>query len=84
VPALVPGRVREQHLLPYPLAVSHFRLSIFVPHPGVMEQKVEITIRTETVSDSPSAPSPRLESVINLVAAILSLIAATLGLIAAL
>jgi hypothetical protein len=49
-----------------------------------MKQKVEITIRIETVSDSTSAPLPSPESVINLVAAILSLIATILGLIAVL
>jgi hypothetical protein len=49
-----------------------------------MEQKVEITIRIETVSNSPSAPSPGRESVIDLVVAILFLITAILSLIAAL
>lgn len=80
------GRVREQHLLPtcWLFPVPGFR---FLFHNQVwfkMERKIEIEIRTETVSDSPSAPSPGLVSVICLVVAILNLIAEILLLIAAL
>lgn len=49
-----------------------------------MEQKIEVTILIHTVSDLPSAPSPSLESVIELVAATLKLIAAILFVIATL